>query len=147
MVIRARENLIGAWAFLIGIVLAIAAGILSAILGSLDAIVLGVLAVLGIVVGFGFWNVSDNDVNRFLFASVALVIVSFAGIQSVNSLVSFSVDGPSGEDLEFEDVSLIGIKVGLIISSILAALLMLLIPATIVVAIKSLFSVAPVRLK
>jgi len=147
MVIRAKENLVGAWAFLIGIVLAIAAGILSAILGSLDEIVLGVLAILGLVVGFGFWNVSDNDVNRFLLASVALVIVSFAGIQSVNSLVNLSATDSIGEGLEFEDVSIIGIKVGQIISSILGALLMLLIPATIVVAIKSLFSVAPVTVK
>ena len=147
MVIRSKENMIGAWAFLIGIVLAIAAGILSAILGSLDTIVLGVLAVLGIIVGFGFWNVSDNDVNRFLFASVVLVLVSFAGIQSVNSLVGDTTNGIEGEELEFEDISIIGIQVGQIISSILASLLMLLIPATIVVAIKSLFSVVPVMRK
>ena len=132
MAIIAKENLLGARAFLIGVVLAIAAGILGAILGHLNAVILAVLVILGLLVGFGFVNVSDRDVNRFLLAAVSLVIVSFAGIQSTNALVNF----------RFAEVEIIGIQVGKIITSILGALLMLLIPATIVVAIKSLFSVA-----
>jgi uncharacterized membrane protein len=120
MAIRSRENLWGAWAFLIGVVLALVAGILS--FGSIHPIILGILAVLGLVIGFV--NVSDKDVNTFLITGVSLVIVSFAGIQGI-----------SGAEI-------IGINIGKIIASTLGALLVLLVPATIVVAIKSLFSIA-----
>jgi len=120
MAIRARENLFGAWAFLIGVVLALAVGILS--FGTLNPLILAVLVILGLVVGFV--NVSSKDVNTFLMAAVSLVIVSFAGIQGISG------------------VELIGIQIGSFVSSTLGALLVLLVPATIVVAIKSLFSIS-----
>jgi len=123
MAIRSRENLWGAWAFLIGVVLAIIAGIVSVLsFGILNPIILAVLIILGLVVGFV--NVSSKDVNTFLMAAVSLVIVSFAGIQGIGS------------------AEIIGIQIGGIVSSTLGALLGLLVPATIVVAIKSLFSIA-----
>ena len=134
MAIRAKENLVGAWAFLIGVILAISVGILS--FGELNPFIFGVIVVLGLVVGF-FINVSDSkDASTFLMASVSLVIVSFAGISSIQDLVRFA--GISG----ISDVELVGIRVGGYVSSTLGALLMLLIPSTIVVAIKSLFSIA-----
>lgn len=120
MVIRSKENLFGAWAFLIGVVLALAVGILS--FGQLNPIILAVLVILGLIVGFV--NVSPKDVNTFLVAAVSLVIVSFAGLQGING------------------VELIGIDIGKIVASTLGALLVLLVPATIVVAIKSLFSIS-----
>ncbi len=122
MPIRSKENLLGAWAFLIGVVLALAVGILGASLGNINAALLAVLAVLGLVVGF--INVAPNDVNKFLMAAVSLVIVSFAGVQGIKG------------------VELIGIQLGKIVSSTLGALLAMLVPATIVVAIKSLFSIS-----
>ena len=131
MAIRARENLIGARAFLIGVIVAIIGGVILSFGYSINPIILAVLAVLGLVAGF-FVNVSDNGGNAFLLSAVSLVIVSFAGIQSATSLST----------VQFADVTLIGIQVGRIISSTLGALLILLIPATIVVAIKSLFSIA-----
>lgn len=134
MTIRANENLVGAWGFLIGVILAIAVGILS--FGELNPFIFGIIFVLGLIVGF-FINISDtSDAQTFLMASVSLVIVSFAGISSIQDLVRFA--GISG----ISDVELVGIKIGGYVSSTLGALLMLLIPSTIVVAIKSLFSVA-----
>ena len=124
MVIRAKENLFGAWAFLIGVVLALAVGILSAGLGQLSAIILALLVILGLIVGFGFINVSPKDINTFLFATVSLVIVSFAGAEGITG------------------IRLLNIDIGNMVSSTLGALLVMLVPATIVVAIKSLFSVA-----
>ena len=120
MPIRARENLFGAWAFLIGVVLAMATGLLS--FGTINPIILAILAVLGLVVGF--INVSDRDVSTFLMAAVSLVIVSFAGIAGISTI-------------EFGRIPL-----GKYIASTLGALLVLLVPATIVVAIKSLFSIS-----
>jgi len=124
MTIVAKENLVGAWAFLIGIILALAVGILGAILGNLNALILAVLVILGLVVGFGFLNVSSKDINTFLLASVSLVIVSFAGAEGITG------------------IRLLNIDIGNIVSSTLGALLVMLVPATIVIAIKSLFSVA-----
>lgn len=120
MAIRSKENLFGAWAFLIGVVLAIGVGILS--FGELSPIILAILVILGLVVGF--INVSSKDVNTFLMAAVSLVIVSFAGLQGL------------------KQAEIIGISVGSLVSSTLGALLVLLVPATIVVAIKSLFSIS-----
>jgi len=120
MVLKSRENLIGAWAFFIGIVLAVAVGIF--VRAKTDPLILGILALLGIVVGF---FVSQNDVKTFLFASVSLVIVSFAGIQGV-----------------VLDAAIRGVEIGKMVSSVLAALLVLFVPATIVVSIKTVFSIA-----
>ena len=120
MVLKSRENLIGAWAFFIGIVLAVAVGIF--VRAKTDPLILGILALLGIVVGF---FVSQNDVKTFLFASVSLVIVSFAVIQGV-----------------VLDAAIRGVEIGKMVSSVLAALLVLFVPATIVVSIKTVFSIA-----
>ena len=122
MTIYARENLLGAWAFLIGIILALAVGILSAGLGSLNAVILAVLVVLGLIVGFV--NVSGKEVNTFLMASVSLVIVSFMGAEGISG------------------IRLLNLNIGNMVSSTLGALLVMLVPATIVVAIKSLFSIS-----
>jgi uncharacterized membrane protein len=120
MAIRSKENYFGAWAFLIGVILAVGFGILS--FGELSNIVLAILVLLGLVVGFV--NVSDKDVNQFLTAAVSLVIVSFAGLAGIRS------------------AEIPGIAVGSLVTSTLGALLVLLVPATIVVAIKSLFSIS-----
>ncbi len=120
MPIRARENLFGAWAFLIGIILAVLVGIFAG--ARTNPLVLGILALIGIVVGF---FVTERDVQTFLLASVSLVIVSFAGIQGL--VLSAAV---------------IGINIGQLVASILGALLVLFVPATIIVALKTVFSLA-----
>ena len=122
MAIRSRENVVSAWAFLIGIVLALIGGMLSAIFGDLNPIVLGFLLMLGLVIGF--IGVSPNDISKFMTSSVSLVIVSFAGSAGVRNIEFLSW------------------QVGNIVSSTLGALLVLLVPATIVVAIKNLFSIS-----
>lgn len=118
--IRARENLIGAWAFLIGVVLAVAVGVFAG--SNISPFILAILAVLGIVVGF---FVAEKDVHTFLLASVSLVIVSYMGISGLVLGAAVS-----------------GIQIGKIITSVLQTLLSLFVPATIVVALKSVFSIA-----
>ena len=78
MPIRARENVIGAWAFLIGVILAVVVGIFAG--SNINPIILGVLALLGLVVGY---FVAEKNIQTFLLAAVSLVIVSFAGIQGL----------------------------------------------------------------
>lgn len=120
MVIRSRENLFGAWAFLVGVVLAVLVGIFA---GSyLNALFLSILAFLGIIIGF---SVSEKDVQTFLIAAVSLVLVSYAGIQGLVMGAAIS-----------------GIDIGKILSSIMSALLIMFVPATIIVALKTMFSIS-----
>jgi len=108
-----KKNLIGAWAFLIGVILAVIFGFLA------YGLWLGwVLLVIGIVIGL--LNITDSEVQPFLLAGVILVIVSYFG-----GFV-FGVD-----------------KLGVAyLTQILSNLLMLFVPATIIVALKSVFSMA-----
>jgi|SRR3989344_1486904 len=120
MPIKSRENLIGAWAFLFGIILAVVVGLFAG--ENTSPIILGILAILGLVVGF---SVSEKNVQTFLFASVSLVIVSFAGMQGL--VLSAAV---------------MGISIGKIVASILGTLLVLFVPAAIIVSLKTVFSLA-----
>ncbi len=129
MVLKARENEVGAWSFLIGVILAIVIGLATALLPydkiqSLSSPIYGVLVILGLIIGF--WNVpKGKDSQKFLIAGAVLVIVSRFGMESVTG-------------------SLIGIGIGDAVSSVFGALLVLFVPATIVVALKNVFSVARV---
>lgn len=120
MPIRSRENLLGAWAFFIGIILAVGVGFFAG--DRTNPLILGILSLLGVVVAI---FVSEKNVQTFLLASVSLVIVSFAGIQGL--VLSAAV---------------MGINIGKIVASILGALLVLFVPATIIVALKTVFALA-----
>ena len=124
MVIRARENLVGAWVFLLGVVLAVLVGISAGMIPgfNLGPVILSILALLGFVVGY---FVAEKDVQTFLFASVSLVIVSSMGVQGL--VLSAAVTG---------------LDIGRMISSIMGALLMMFVPATIIVALKTVFSIS-----
>jgi len=129
MAIKARENSIGAWAFLIGVVLAVMIGIFASFfsINSLtvySSIIYAVLVVLGLVVGFSI-NVTRKDAQSFLITGAIIVVVSKYGMESVLG-------------------SLLGLGVGNIVSSTFAALLALFVPATIVVALKTVFGLAKV---
>jgi hypothetical protein len=123
MAIRARENVWGAWAFLIGIILAIFVGIFAG--GMINPFIVWVLVGLGLVVGY---FVPEKDVQTFLLAAVSVVIVSYIGI--------------SGMVL---NAAIRGVEIGKVISSILGTLLMLFVPATILVALKTVFSISNIR--
>lgn len=125
MPIRSRENIVGAWAFLIGVVLAFVVGVFAGtafIEPSILPFILALLAILGLIVGY---FVAEKNVQTFLVASVSLVIVSYMGISGL--ILGAAVSG---------------FNLGRIISSVLQTLLALFVPATIVVAIKTVFSIA-----
>ena len=113
---KSGGNLLGAWAFLIGVILAI-------VFGFFDITAMTwlpwVLVVIGIIIGL--LNIADSEVQPFLIAGVVLVLVSAFG-GSV-----------------FQDLALGG---NYFLTNILRNLLMLFVPATIIVALKSVFSIA-----
>jgi len=115
---KSQENLVGAYALLIGVIITVALGISQAIF--IDA-VYAFLSIMGIVVGFASVGSDSKDATTFLLASVSLVIVSSLG----------------------QEILSIG-KFGIMISVILDTLLIFFIPATIIVALKTVFSVARV---
>ncbi|MCA9488071.1 MAG: hypothetical protein KC516_03875 [Nanoarchaeota archaeon] len=130
MVLKAKENSWGAWAFLAGVILAVIIGATTSSFIPLSKIsqyspqIYAILVLLGLFVGFSI-NVSSKDTQSFLIIGAIIVITSRFGMESVQG-------------------SLIGIGVGDLVSSTFAALLALFVPATIIVAIKSLFSMARV---
>jgi len=129
MVIKSTENSVGAWAFLIGVILAVLIGLSTTILSipvitRLSAQIYGILVLLGLVIGFV--NVPPGkDSQTFLWAGTALVVISRFGMEGVRG-------------------SVIGIGVGDAVSAVFGALLALFVPATIVVALKTVFSISKI---
>ncbi len=126
---KSRENSIGAWAFFIGVILAVLIGLSTllipiASLRTYSSFIYLILVLLGIIVGASI-NVVGKDSQTFLIAGAIIVIVSRFGMDSVTG-------------------SLIGIGAGDTASSIFAALLALFVPATIIVALKNVFGLARV---
>lgn len=129
MVIEARENVVSAWAFLSGVVLAIVLGLTTifipiASLKYYSSAIYAILVVLGLIVGFSI-KVSTKDFEKFMVAGGILVIVS-----------KFGMDGVRG--------SLIGIGIGDVVASTFGALIALFAPATILVALKMVFEIAKI---
>lgn len=127
--IKSTENSIGAWAFLMAVILAILVGILTMFipvhsLAKYSSFIYFILMILGIVVGISI-NTIGRDSQTFLISGAIIVIVSRFGMESVTS-------------------SLIGVGVGDLVSSIFASSLALFVPATIVVALKNVFGIAKV---
>jgi hypothetical protein len=104
------RSLVGSWAFLIGVILAIILGVL----GPVSDLIPLLLVVLGLLVGF--LNITDKEVQPFLMAGTVLVIVTALG-------------GPVLDTLP-------------VMQRILQAMLILFVPATIIVALTSVFRMA-----
>ena len=108
------KNMLGSWSFLIGVILALIFGLFSQWLGSLTPGIIYLLVVLGIIIGL--LNIADEEVNAFLMAGTVLVIVSVLGQGVVQTVPVFYMT--------------------------LQALTTLFVPATIIVALKHVFSLA-----
>jgi len=123
-VMKSRENLVGAYAVLFGVIIAVIFGIFQRfILTSWIGWIYGVLALIGILIGAISVSNDSKEAMTFLLATVSLVIVSSVGQ---------------------EKLILIG-DMGLLIITILNALLTMFVPATIIVALKTVFSIASLK--
>lgn len=76
------SELIGKWAFIIGLIIAVIAGFIS---GYPTAILL-ILFILGLIVGF--LNISEKNNIKFLVATIALLTL---GVGSINALSVLSI--------------------------------------------------------
>jgi len=110
-------GIIGFWAFILGLVIAVVFGIMAALgmaMGAMPAIII-VLIILGLVVGF--LNITAKEILLFLVATIALIVVGgvFAPLKVL--------------------------AIGNMLDSILALVATLMAPAAVVAAIKALWAV------
>lgn len=121
--VKSKENLVGAYAFLIGVVLAIIFGLFNKSLESAGGLFYTILVLIGIIVGF--MNTSDRDSHTFLIASLSLVIVGALGMEPLKYIAANNLIVTS-------------------LRNILGSLLVLFVPATIIVALKTVFAMAKI---
>ena len=115
------EKKIGDYSFIIGVIVAVVLGIAAPALGSSAVLWLTTLLILA-GIAIGFLNVSGKETKDFLLVAVSLVIVAFAG----------NASGTLG------NVQVIGAYLQGIFNSILA----IVVPATIVVALKEIWELS-----
>ena len=104
---------VGVWTFTIGVILALLAGLVPASWG-MAGLITAALVVLGLVVGF--MNVTEDETQGFLTASVSVMIALFTAGAAIQS-----------------NIATLGI-VGKYLWSIMANINIFVFPATIVVA-------------
>lgn len=103
-------SMIGKWAFLIGVVIAIIVGV-----GLYTSpALLTILVVIGLIIGL--LNVTSGEAYQFMTSGVVLIIASALGAASIGAIPA--------------------------VSGILNALLAVFVPATVIVAIRNVFSLA-----
>jgi uncharacterized membrane protein len=108
-------DMIGKWAFVIGVILAIAVGLL----GQMNTAVIVILMLLGLVIGF--LNVTGKEAAQFLVAGVSIIIAGSLGTGAfvgVNNSVTATL------------------------VNIFGAISVLVVPAVIIVAIREVFVLA-----
>lgn len=120
MAVKTNVSTLGPWAFILGIVIALLAGVFA----PNDTAVVLLLTLLGLVVGL--LNVEDKEAGQFLLASVAFIIAA-SGLQSVFS--AFQIY--SGLDIA-----------GAVISSIVSYIIVFAAPAAGIVGLKVLIMVS-----
>lgn len=106
-----NRNLLGAWAFLIGVILALLAAIFTQV--ALWTWTPWVLVLAGVVIGL--LNVGTGELRNFMIAGAVLVIVSALGAETLATIA--------------------------VIGRIADYLVMLFVPATIVVSLKAVFAI------
>jgi hypothetical protein len=116
---------VGAWAFTLGVLVALLTGVFAGFVNmgpQWTAMITALLVVLGLVVGF--LNVSGDEVSKFLMASVAVMIALFTAGSAIQS-----------------QITTLG-KLGIMMWAVMSNINVFVFPATIIVAIKSIFSLA-----
>ncbi|MEA3248641.1 MAG: hypothetical protein U9Q73_02965 [Nanoarchaeota archaeon] len=121
--VRSQENLVGAYSFLIGVVLAIIIGLFNKSLESAGVLFYSTLVIVGLIVGF--MNVGDKNSSTFLMASLSLVIVGALGAEPLKYI---ALDNYVVTSLR----------------NVLCSLLVMFVPTTIIVALKTVFSMAKI---
>ncbi|MBI3036521.1 hypothetical protein HYY73_02070 [Candidatus Woesearchaeota archaeon] len=111
---------VGSWAFLLGVVVALLTGAFMP--DRSNQTVTSFLLLLGIIVGL--LNITTKETNSFLLAAVSLALVATLGSNVLREVVA---------------------PLGTYLGSMLDSILVFMVPATIVVALKQIFGLAERR--
>ncbi|MBW3002713.1 hypothetical protein KY338_06155 [Candidatus Woesearchaeota archaeon] len=103
---------LGHWAFIVGVLIAVIAGLVPA---WNTPTVMWILVILGLIVGL--LNITAKETVEFLVATIALVLIGTAGIQTLPAL-------------------------GTIVTAILENIVAFVAPAALVVALKAIYELA-----
>ena len=95
-------------------IIGVIVAVLIGLFGALNPLWVGILVVLGLIIGF--LNVTSAESTDFLLAAVALVIVAAFGRDVMSSIA--------------------------ILTNVLEAIMTLVVPTTVIVALKSIYSLA-----
>lgn len=115
------NEMVGKWAFIIGVLIAIVAGLFGTAIPANVATIIGwVLVIAGLIIGF--LNITAEEVTDFLISAIALLAVGAAGLGAI------SMAGP-------------------IISAILKNIIAIVSPAALVVALKAVYGIGQVSKK
>lgn len=122
------EKTVGHYSFVVGVVLAIVLGLLSAfdMSGAYTPWLAALLVLCGLVVGF--LNVTDKETKDFLLVATVLIIA--AGIGGAGASIA-----------KLGEPAMIGI-LGKLVTSIFTQLLAFVVPATVVVALKEVIALS-----
>ncbi len=113
---KKHENVVqkaGSWAFIVGLIIAIIAGF-----WPLATVMTSVLIILGLIVGF--LNITGKETNSFLFSTLVLVVMSSMGGQLLVNIQ----------------------YVGLLLQNMFSSMMLFVIPAAFVVALKAIYALA-----
>ena len=115
------EKQIGDYSFIVGVILAVVLGLAASKLGTATPWLWSLLIVLGLVVGF--LNVAGKETKEFLWVTVALVVVAYAGSAQITSWSNVEIIGPY-------------------LKGIFDSILAFVVPASVVVALKDVWGLA-----
>ena len=122
--VKSRESLVGAYAFLAGVILAVVFGLFNKSLEQAGGEFYTALVLIGIIVGF--MNSGDRNSSVFLLASLSLVIVGALGPEPLKYIA------PKNNYMVRA------------LQNVLGSLLVLFVPTTIIVALKTAFAMSKV---
>ena len=113
---------VGSWAFILGVLIAIIVGLVTAA-GLLDVATLGWINLVIVILGFvvGFINISAKELNDFLTAAIALLLVSAAATVGGLLLIPY---------------------IGLYVAGMVGEISVFVAPAALIVALKAIFNLA-----
>ena len=110
---------IGSWAFILGVVISIIAGLAAATVVAYAGWIVFVLVVLGLLVGF--LNIGDKEIQPFLIAAIALIVIGTTSLLHLNTLY---------------------LGLGTILTTMLQYIAAFVAPAALIVALKAVYNLA-----
>lgn len=117
------DQRVGAWAFILGVIVAIIAGIVAVSVAATSGWVILLLVILGLIVGF--LNIEDKQITAFLIAAIALMVLGATSGTTILGELNTIIAG-----------------LGTLVNAILVNIAIFVAPAALVVALKEVINLS-----